>query len=67
MNTTKNCPYCGQNDFSILESTVWKAFVNEAGEVQAHINTNEIEEITCRNCHAELSPVFFGELEINFN
>lgn len=68
MNTTpKNCPHCGHNDFFILESLGWKAFVDETGAVQAHISTNEIEDIICRKCNAELSPVFFGESEINFN
>jgi hypothetical protein len=69
MNTTTKtvCPHCGQNDFSISESTVWKAFVDENGEVQANINTNEIDNIVCRKCQAEFSPLFFGPTEINFN
>ncbi len=69
MNTTTktSCPKCGKNDFYILESTVWKAFVDESGAVKAYVNTNEIDDIICRNCQAELSPVFFGESEINFN
>lgn len=69
MNTTTNtvCPKCGKNDFFILESIGWKAFVDEEGQVQAHINTNEIDNVSCRQCNAEFEPTFFGTGEINFN
>ena len=63
----KVCPICGTGHFTILESKGWNAFIDDAGQIQAHRKANEIEDIICKQCNTALGADFFGNQEINFN
>ena len=56
------CPACGLKKFGVLESYVWRAHVNDDGELYCADATSYIDEIACSDCHAIYEYADFSTL-----
>lgn len=65
--TIKKCT-CGCENFTIVETLVHKASINqETGALEAYKNqSNEIEVINCYRCGEEYSVNDFKDIEFNY-
>lgn len=69
MSKITNCPNCSGTDFTLSESTGWKASFDEEGVLECFQKTNGIDAIVCdnRECLYELSITEIDATECNFN
>lgn len=64
-STTKiqACTSCGGTDFTVEETTVWKASLQDGKLIADKIQYNGADNVTCNDCGAEYAADNFTEVE----